>query len=88
MKRTEKIVGIGHRTGISKKTNNPYDFYIAFTTYHENGVEGIATGQHFINDYDVVSLIIGNEYDIISHYVNGREYVDAIIPVGYNYPND
>lgn len=80
MKRIETIVGIGHRSGTSNKTGKPYDFYMAHATYAEVGTEGIATAQHFISDYDAARLVIGNKYEVISHYINGREYVDAIYP--------
>ena len=83
MRTVAKVVGIGARkSGISNKTNRPYDFTPFHLIYKDKGTEGAAAASPLV-DQSILDPIplpkIGDEIDIVYHFANGNMTVDAIL---------
>lgn len=82
MKTTIKIVGIGERkTGVSQKTQKPYDLVNIAYTYADNRMDGCnATNQIIDGSWlDEYKLEIGREFECVMSYRNYQPYIVAII---------
>lgn len=83
MRTVAKVVGIGARkSGISNKTNRPYDFTPFHLIYKDSGTEGCAAASPLV-DQSILDPIakpkVGDEIDIVYHFANGSMTVDAIL---------
>lgn len=78
MRKNIVVTGIGHKSGTSKATSKPYDFYVVHGTYADPDVEGVATFQATIPDDCVADVSIGCEYLVLTHFYNGKEQIDGI----------
>ena len=83
MRTIAKVVGIGARkSGISNKTHRAYDFTPFHLIYKDKSVEGAAAAAPLVDQsvLDPISLPkVGDEIDIVCHFVNGSMTVDAIL---------
>lgn len=78
MRKQIKVIGIGHKSGISR-AGKEYDFYTLHATATEEGTEGLSAISLTIPDEEVSKISIDSEYILFSHFYNGRECFDAII---------
>ena len=82
MKRTIKICGIGHKTGVKKATGKPYDFHVISGTYPDTDyADGVAACEYAVDDDMIVGVEVGMAVHVFSHFYNGKTYVDAVVPV-------
>ena len=60
------VVGKANRSGVSKKSGNPYDFNIALVTHAQNGIEGLnATGINLDpKTYPLAGIQVGKVYNV------------------------
>ena len=77
------IVGLGQRkSGVSQKTNKPYDFQPVSFTYDDPNTVGqkAATSNIAGPDIDALGgLKIGQQYDAVYHNYNNAVIVDALL---------
>ena len=81
MKKQIQIIGIEHKVGKKKADNTPYDFYVLHGIYENQDIEGHGTVSVTIPDQDVPSCEVGRTVTLFTHFYNGREYFDAVVPV-------
>ena len=79
MKKQITIIGIQHKSGTSKSTQKPYDFYLLHATYADPDTEGLATLSVVVPDCEVPTLVVGENVTLFSHFYQGKECVDAIL---------
>lgn len=81
MRRTINVCGIGHKTG-TNKVGKPYDFYVISGTYPDaDYVEGLAACEYAVDEETVAVVEVGKAVHVFTHFYNGKNYVDAVIPV-------
>lgn len=79
MKRKITISGIGHKTGTSRNKKS-YDFYVVSGSYKDpDYTDGSAACELPIPDEYIPHLSVGQTVDVVFHYYNGKNYVDAVI---------
>lgn len=83
MRAIAKVVGIGLRkSGTSQKTNRAYDFTPFHLIYKDKNTEGCAAASPLV-DQSILDPVpmpkVGDEIDIVFHFVNGTMTVDAIL---------
>lgn len=78
-----KVVGLGaRRSGVSSKTNKPYDFQAVSVLYDDQYTTGQKAATVNISGKDVDSvggLHIGQEYDVVFHTYNNQVVIDALL---------
>ena len=84
MRATITVCGVGQRkTGVSTKTNKPYDFQAVSFTYPDQYTTGEAAATALINGPDIDSIggqiMIGMQYDVVYHTFGGKVIIDALL---------
>lgn len=82
MKTTIEIVGVGERkTGVSQKTNKPYDLVNIAYEYPDRNIEGVnATNQIIEGKWlDEYNVHVGSKHEVVLGYRNYQPYIIAII---------
>ena len=83
MRATIRVCGLGQRrSGVSSKTNKPFDFQSVSFTYDDAYTTGEAAATALVNGPDIDSLgglKIGQEYDAVYHTYNGKVIIDALL---------
>lgn len=82
MKKVVEIIGIEKREGISKKTNEPYKFYILHGIYDAGdraGVQGTCTWSGVVPSAYAERTKLQDSVVIESHFINGREIIDSFL---------
>lgn len=77
MKKLVKVVGITHRKG--EKNGRPYEFYMVNGTCDAPYTDGLGVISATIPETEVGSIVIGNEYEMITSYYAGREKIEYVI---------
>lgn len=80
MRKQIKVIGIGHKEGKSK-AGKAYDFYVLHGIYPDDNTDGSATVSVTVPDEFVSTVEIGKEYVLYTHYFNGRECFDVMLPI-------
>ena len=80
MRKQIKVIGITHKQG-KTRDGNLYDFNVLHAIYSDDNTEGDASVSVTIPDDVVPTVKIGNEYFLFTHFYNGRERFDVILPV-------
>lgn len=78
MKKQIQIVGISHRTGVSKQ-GKEYDFYVLHGTYKDVNTEGMCTFSATIPDSEATDVVVGETVTVFTYFYNGKEYINAIL---------
>lgn len=75
-----KVIGKAHLQGISKKTQQPYDFIQIHYNGKARGVEGMAALTLSLDpkDYPFANVIVGGEYTV---EFDNRGYLQEFLPV-------
>ncbi len=82
MRTTAKIVGIGlRRSGVSKKTNKPYDFIPVSIVYPSKDTEGLCAATSNIDSemFAQCKVELDQTRDIFYHGFSGSIVIDGII---------
>ena len=74
-----KVTGLQHKTGVSSKSNNEYDFYVLHGIYESPDTEGAATFQATVGNELVPFLKVGNVYPVIYHFFKGKPQIDYVV---------
>lgn len=80
MRKQIKVIGITHKVG-KTKDGNSYDFNLLHGIYPDDNTEGNAAVSVTIPEDVVPTIEIGKEYLLFTHFYNGRERFDVILPV-------
>lgn len=78
-----KLVGMKRVSGVSTKTNQPYDFTEVSFTYPVKNYTGIKAASAIV-DADLIegiNLEVGKEFDAFFHEVKGKVYIDGLLKV-------
>lgn len=78
MLRLETVRGITHRSGVSKKTNKPYDFYQIHTSFEDDHTSGEACATHVIPADQALSLRVGETYEVFTAFNDGKEIFASV----------
>lgn len=78
-----KVVGLGSRkTGVSSKTNKPYDFQPVSVVYDDAYTTGQKAATVNMSGPDIDAkggLNIGQELDVVFHTYNNSVVIDAVL---------
>lgn len=79
MKKVVKIIGREHKSGISKKTNEPYELYVLHGTFKNENADGECAWSAVVASSYATRTNIGDEVVIESHFINGKEIIDSFL---------
>lgn len=81
MRKVVNVCGVNHAKGVSKKTNNPYDFTEIHFTYQDDYVAGLKADNAIINQKMLGDreIMVGEDLDLVFHVYQNRVVVDAVL---------
>ena len=81
MRKTVNVCGVNHVSGISKKTDKPYDFTEIHFTYQDDYVAGLKADHATVNQSMIGNrqILVGEDLDMVFHVYQNRVVVDAVL---------
>ena len=77
MKKNVKVLGISHKVG-KRRDGKEFDIHILHGSYDDEDTVGSAVISGVVPAVDLPLCKVGAEIVVVSHFMGGREYIDAV----------